>query len=252
MPAKSNSGPSFLKEHDPINREIEFTPTKTAYDPRNMISGRISRLTNETWDSGFFDRNSWTEIMDDYAKMAVVGRARLGGIAVGVIAVESRNVEIKVPADIGELESKEKTIDQKGNFLYVDAAQKIVQALNCFDREELPLFIFGNWHGISSGQSDMLNGILKFSSAIVDAMREYKQPVLVYLPPHAEMKGETWGLFETFVNPQFIEMYADATAKACVSDPENVVERQFKSKDLRKMIHRMDTTVIDVSLVETI
>ena len=30
----------ILKMHDPIEREIEFVPTKTPYDPRWMLAGR--------------------------------------------------------------------------------------------------------------------------------------------------------------------------------------------------------------------
>lgn len=43
---------------DPVDREITYVPTKTAYDPRLMLEGRIQNGTNY-WESGFFDRGSW-------------------------------------------------------------------------------------------------------------------------------------------------------------------------------------------------
>lgn len=48
------------------------------------------------------------EIMQQWAQTVVCGRARLGGIPVGVVAVETRTVEIDVPADPANLDSEAK------------------------------------------------------------------------------------------------------------------------------------------------
>ena len=78
---------------DPIDRPVDFTPTSTPYDPRHMIQGRqltsVQQTNNyvdqdesniPTFQSGFFDRDSFIEIMKGWAKTVVCGRARLGGI----------------------------------------------------------------------------------------------------------------------------------------------------------------------------
>ncbi len=45
-------------------------------------------LINGSGDQlGLFDRGSWDEILQPWAQTVVTGRARLGGIPVGVIAV---------------------------------------------------------------------------------------------------------------------------------------------------------------------
>ena len=44
----------------------------------------------------------------------VVGRARLGGIPMGVIAVETRTVELVIPADPADKNSQESTQAQAG------------------------------------------------------------------------------------------------------------------------------------------
>jgi len=62
------------------------------------------------WESGFFDKGSWDEIMQPWAQTVVCGRARLGGIPVGVIAVETRTVEVTLPADPANLDSESKVI----------------------------------------------------------------------------------------------------------------------------------------------
>lgn len=60
------------------------------------------------WEDGFFDYGSFMEIMQPWAQTVVCGRARLGGIPVGVIAVETRTVEIDIPADPANLDSEAK------------------------------------------------------------------------------------------------------------------------------------------------
>ena len=42
---------------DPVEREIDFVPSKTPYDPRLMLAGFE---TVEGWKSGFFDKGSFT------------------------------------------------------------------------------------------------------------------------------------------------------------------------------------------------
>jgi len=49
--------PILLPITDPIDREIAYMPTKTAYDPRWMLEGKTN--DSNTWESGFFDRGSW-------------------------------------------------------------------------------------------------------------------------------------------------------------------------------------------------
>ena len=47
----------------------------------------------------FFDVNSFDEIMAAWARTVVTGRAKLGGIPCVVIAVETRAIELVLPAD---------------------------------------------------------------------------------------------------------------------------------------------------------
>ena len=51
------------------------------------------------FEHGFFDKDSFIETLNNWAKTVVTGRARLGGIPCGVIAVETRTVECVHPAD---------------------------------------------------------------------------------------------------------------------------------------------------------
>jgi hypothetical protein len=55
---------------------------------------------------------------------------------------------------------------------------------------------------------------------IVDNLRVYKQPVFMYLPPGAELRGGAWVVVDTTINPDMIEMYADNDARGGVLEPE--------------------------------
>ena len=55
---------------------------------------------------------------------------------------------------------------------------------------------------------DMYQEVLKYGSMIVDALREYKHPVFIYLPPHGELRGGAWVVVDPTINPAQMEMYA--------------------------------------------
>uniref|UniRef100_A0A8C8SCH1 acetyl-CoA carboxylase n=1 Tax=Pelusios castaneus TaxID=367368 RepID=A0A8C8SCH1_9SAUR len=240
MPKSISSPVPRLNIKDPIDRVIEFVPTKTPYDPRWMLAGRPNPTQKGQWLSGFFDNGSFLEIMQPWAQTVVVGRARLGGIPVGVVAVETRTVELSIPADPANLDSEAKIIQQAGQVWFPDSAFKTAQAIKDFNREGLPLMVFANWRGFSGGMKDMYDQVLKFGAYIVDGLREYRQPVLVYIPPQAELRGGSWVVIDPTINPRHMEMYADRDSRGGVLEPEGTVEIKFRRKDLVKTMRRVD------------
>ncbi|XP_069353651.1 acetyl-CoA carboxylase 2 [Eulemur rufifrons] len=240
MPKDNHSPVPVITPTDPIDREIEFLPSRAPYDPRWMLAGRLHPTLKGTWQSGFFDQGSFKEIMAPWAQTVVTGRARLGGIPVGVIAVETRSVELVVPADPANLDSEVKVIQQAGQVWFPDSAYKTAQAIEDFSREKLPLLIFANWRGFSGGMKDMYDQVVKFGAYIVDGLRKYKQPVLIYIPPYAELRGGSWVVIDATINPLCIEMYADKESRGGVLEPEGTVEIKFRKKDLIKSMRRLD------------
>ncbi|KAE8634241.1 hypothetical protein XENTR_v10002237 [Xenopus tropicalis] len=240
MPKDNQSPVPVIPPMDPVDRQIEFMPTKAPYDPRWMLAGRPHPTIKGEWQRGFFDHGSFMEIMQRWAQTVVVGRARLGGIPVGVIAVETRSVEMAVPADPANLDSEAKIIQQAGQVWFPDSAFKTAQAIKDFNRERLPLLIFANWRGFSGGMKDMYDQVLKFGAYIVDSLREFKQPVLVYIPPYAELRGGSWVVIDPTINPLYMELYADKDSRGGVLEPEGTVEIRFRKKDLIKTMRRID------------
>uniref|UniRef100_A0A8C2XIL4 acetyl-CoA carboxylase n=1 Tax=Cyclopterus lumpus TaxID=8103 RepID=A0A8C2XIL4_CYCLU len=248
MPKNKHSPVPVISTTDPVDREIEYTPTKAPYNPRWMLAGRPHPTVRGSWQSGFFDHGSFMEIMESWAQTVVVGRARLGGIPLGVIAVETRTVELTVPADPANLDSESKVLQQAGQVWYPDSAFKTAQAICDFNRERLPLMVFANWRGFSGGMKDMYDQILKFGAYIVDALRSFHQPVLVYIPPHAELRGGSWVVIDPTINPLCMELYADRESRGGVLEAEGTVEIKYRRKDLLKTMRRLDS--VYASLVE--
>nr|UVI03450.1 acetyl-CoA carboxylase [Ostrinia furnacalis] len=222
---------------DPIDRPVEWVPPRAAHDPRLMLTGDAAK-------AGFFDHGSFDEIMRPWAQTVITGRARLGGIPVGVIAVETRTVEITLPADPANLDSEAKTVQQAGQVWFPDSAYKTSEAINDFSRENLPIIIFANWRGFSGGQKDMYEQILKFGAEIVRALRGATAPVIVYIPPGAELRGGAWAVVDPSVNSLRMEMYADPEARGGVLEAEGIVEVKFKQRDILKTMHRMDPELL--------
>ena len=229
---------------DPPERPVEYMPENSC-DPRAAICGTLDG--NGKWLGGIFDRESFVETLEGWARTVVTGRAKLGGIPVGIVAVETQTVMQVIPADPGQLDSHERVVPQAGQVWFPDSATKTAQALLDFNREELPLFILANWRGFSGGQRDLFEGILQAGSTIVENLRTYKQPVFVYIPMTGELRGGAWVVVDSRINSDYIEMYADRTAKGNVLEPEGMIEIKFRTKELVECMGRLDQQLISLT-----
>jgi acetyl-CoA carboxylase/biotin carboxylase 1 len=235
----------MLLSADGWDRDVEYTPPqKQVYDVRWLIGGKEDE---DGFQAGLFDRGSFEEALGGWAKTVVVGRARLGGIPVGVIGVEIRSVENVTPADPANPDSIEQVTAEAGGVWYPNSAFKTAQAINDFNHgEHLPLMILANWRGFSGGQRDMYNEVLKYGSYIVDALVKYEQPVFVYIPPHGELRGGSWVVIDPTINPDFMEMYADEESRAGVLEAEGIIGIKFKKDRLAATMERLDPTYADL------
>jgi len=262
---KTNTSPlPILESLDPIDRDVSVAIPKGAYNPRILLAGEYKQIggndngskesvsdsvisiqslpssVNTGWVSGLFDRDSFVESMGGWAQGVVTGRARLGGIPMGVIAVETRMIEQVLPADPGNAESREQTVLEAAQVWTPESAFKTAQAINDFNNgEHLPLMILANWRGFSGGQSDLLKGILKYGSYIVDALREYQQPVFIYVI--GELRGGAWVVLDPKINPEMMEMYAESNARGGVLEPEGLCSIKYRKKHILDTIDRLDS-----------
>lgn len=234
VPKNVGALPAARESGDPVDRDVQWRPTPTPYDPRLMLSG-----TSDA--AGFFDHGTWKEYLGGWGKSVISGRGRLGGIPMGAIAVETRLVDKVVPADPADANSREAILPQAGQVLFPDSSYKVAQAIRDFNNEGLPIMIFANWRGFSGGSRDMAGEILKFGAMIVDALREYEHPVYIYLPPHGELRGGSWVVVDPTINEEKMEMYADPDSRGGILEPAGITEVKFRLPDQLKIMHRLDS-----------
>ncbi|KAG6970278.1 hypothetical protein JG688_00004932 [Phytophthora aleatoria] len=226
---------------DEIERTVDFCPEdkSTQYDPRALLAGKVDESTGK-WVSGLMDKDSFRETLDGWAKSVIVGRGRLGGIPCGVVVTEVRTSEKVIPADPASPASQENLMQQAGQVWFPDSAHKTATAIKDFKGEDLPLFILANWRGFSGGQRDMFDEVLKFGAAIVDGLVNYEQPVFVYIPPFAELRGGAWAVVDPTINEGIMEMYADPQGRGGVLEPAGLIEIKYRKKQLLQTMHRLD------------
>ncbi|PWN93715.1 acetyl-CoA carboxylase [Acaromyces ingoldii] len=234
VPSTRHAALPKLVSSDSWDRTVGFAPPAGPYDPRCLIEGQADV-------TGLFDKGSWQETLGGWATSVVVGRARLGGIPIGVIAVETRTLERVLPADPANPNSQEQRIMEAGQVWYPNSAYKTAQAIVDFNREGLPLMILANWRGFSGGQEDMFQQILKYGSMIVDGLSAYRRPVFVYLPPKAELRGGAWVVVDRTINENgMMEMYADPSSRGGVLEPEGIVSVKYRQDKQRETMRRLD------------
>ncbi|CAB9525754.1 Acetyl-CoA carboxylase 1 [Seminavis robusta] len=233
-----------IRGYDEIERPVSFCPSPGAtYDPRALIAG--GEDDSGVWQSGFFDKGSFTEALAGWAKTVVVGRARLGGIPMGVIITENRTAEAVKPADPADVKASEAVIQEAGCVWFPNSAYKTAQAIKDFRTEDLPLIVFANWRGFSGGQRDMFDEVLKYGSLIVDAFVSYEQPVFVFIPPFAEIRGGAWVVLDASINASVMEMYASSkTARGGVLEANGAASVKYRTPDLIVTMHRLDDQLI--------
>ncbi len=86
----------------------------------------------------------------------------------------------------------------------------------------------------------MFEEVLKFGAYIVDSLRDYRQPVIVYMPPHSTLRGGAWVVVDPTINEQYMEMYADPSARGGVLETEGTLDVKFRKKDVIATAHRLD------------
>ena len=93
---------------DAAARIVAYAPPPARrFDVRAAIEG-------DSASGGLFDAGSWIEYHGGWARTVVTGRARLTGLPVGIVGVETETVQLSMPADPGMPDSSEQQLAQAG------------------------------------------------------------------------------------------------------------------------------------------
>ena len=90
----------------------------------------------------------------------------------------------------------------------------------------------------------MFDEVLKFGSMIVDALVAYQQPIFVYIPPFAELRGGAWVVVDSTINADIMEFYAAENSRGGVLEPAGAASIKFRDRDIAATAHRVDHELI--------
>jgi len=148
LPSSNGEPPPFHDTGDPAERLVggleKIVPVspRAAYDVRKVIKA-------------VFDQGSWFEIKPTWAKNIVVGLARAGGHAVGVVANQPM---------------------QKGGALDSDAADKAARFIRMCDAFNVPLVYLMDVPGFLVGSQVEREGIIRHGAKMLYATSEATVP----------------------------------------------------------------------------
>ncbi|MEP6751805.1 MAG: acyl-CoA carboxylase subunit beta [Candidatus Dormiibacterota bacterium] len=148
LPSSNADEPPFRATDDDPNRAVDgldkIVPTnpRAAYDVKRVINA-------------VFDRDSWFEIKPAWAKNIVVGFARAGGHAVGVVANQPM---------------------QKGGSLDSDSADKAARFIRMCDAFNVPLVYLMDVPGFIVGSQVEKEGIIRHGAKMLYATAEATVP----------------------------------------------------------------------------
>lgn len=86
----------------------------------------------------------------------------------------------------------------------------------------------------------MYEEVVKFGALIVDALNQYNQPIIIYIPPFAELRGGSWVVIDPTINIRQMEMYVDPKARGGILEPEGIVSIKLRMKDQKSLMERLD------------
>ena len=148
LPSSNSDAPPFRDTDDPADRLVKgldkIVPTnpRAAYDVKRVIKA-------------VFDRDSWFEIKPAWAKNLVIGFARAGGHAVGVVANQPM---------------------QKGGILDSDSADKAARFIRMCDAFNVPLVYLMDVPGFIVGSQVEKDGIIRHGAKMLYATSEATVP----------------------------------------------------------------------------
>ncbi|HKV87806.1 MAG TPA: acyl-CoA carboxylase subunit beta [Candidatus Dormibacteraeota bacterium] len=153
LPSSNGDAPPFRDTGDSRDRLVEglekLVPVnqRTAYDVRKVIAS-------------IFDGSSWFEIKPTWAKNIVIGFARAGGQAVGVVANQPM---------------------QKGGILDSDAADKAARFIRMCDAFNVPLVYLMDVPGFLVGSHVEKEGIIRHGAKMLYATSEATVPKITVI-----------------------------------------------------------------------
>jgi len=221
---------------DSISRDVEedLIGDKGLISPLAIDAERPKPYDGLKLAEILFDMGSTQEEMGAWGGGVRVGRASMGGIPIGFIAVETGTTVKHIPADPADPDTVAVDKMEFGQVWYPDSSFKTAQWIEFMRRERRPLVIMPNWRGFAGGKRELFEEILKYGAMIVDELSKYDLPVVLYMPPYAEIRGGAWVVVDSQINPEHIKFLVDEHATGSVLEPSGMESVPLVEREIRK------------------
>ncbi len=156
-----------------------------------------------------------------YAPNVRVGRAIHGGIPTGFISFDARKMEITHPQDPARPRLADDRVALRAGRMWDQwGAYKTADWIQTINREGLPLVIMPNIRGFAGDATALYEDVVKHGANIVRHLRGFRQKVVIWMPPYAELRGGAWVVIDPYINRDKITFLVDEHATLGILEPE--------------------------------
>ena len=156
------------------------------------------------------DDGALVEFQEHLAREMICGDARIGGIAVGVIANQR-----------GLIKTRPGEKPRFGGIVYAESAEKVAFFIERCDRQGIPLLFVQDVSGFMVGPEAEHEGIIRAGARFVEAMATARVPKIVLTVNHASGAGY-YAMAGQGFDPDFI--FSWPTGRMAVMEGESAVQ----------------------------
>jgi biotin carboxylase/acetyl-CoA carboxylase carboxyltransferase component len=180
--------------------------------------------------------DDFMEMQSLFARSVIVGRGRLNGRGVGIIAANNQLSIREIPLEPNDHNSTIRHENCSGSVWYPDSSKKTARAIQDIEREGLPIILIANFRGFSGGTTDMFVNILEEGSEIVRALESVTVPVCIWLPAYSQLRGGAFVVLSKSINPSKIHIVADKDCRINILEPTAIEPIKIKSHVVNKLV----------------
>jgi 3-methylcrotonyl-CoA carboxylase beta subunit len=184
------------------------------------------------------DADSFDEFKPEYGQTLVCGTARVGGIAIGIVASQRHRVR---PAD-GPY--------QFGGVLYVDSAEKAARFIMNCNQDWLPILFLQDVNGFMVGRDSERSGIIKAGAKLVSTISNSRVPKITIITGGSYGAGN-YALCGKAFDPRFIFAWPSAHVAVMGGDQASDTLLEVAVKSLQREGGKVDAAELE-QLRETV
>ncbi|EPR78857.1 acetyl CoA carboxylase, partial [Spraguea lophii 42_110] len=212
-------------------------------DFNKVINKSIENYNEIEIIENIIDKNTYKEYMPDYAPNIITARAKIQNTTIAIISSKHHTYNNHITnEENNKSTTNTQNINNKNNIesklmphvLHASSSQKFSEFISQINTENLNLLIIANYKGFSGGDKDMLDGVLKYGSNIINELKIFKNKIYIYIPPNGQLRGGTYVIFDKNINKN-IRLTVHNTAEVGVLEPSALCEIKVKNKIKSKL-----------------